>query len=157
MSRIFRGGVPTRSDVDTLFKMDPQPGDRITYEAVEQALGLRRTQSRFRTVTNAWRKRLFRERLVQSLVEDGAFVFLTAEGAHDNAVKGFTRLGRAAGRVLVKTEAIDVRNLPAEKVTQHNLLRREMHLVRETLAASVRTISPPRSSTGTAVRLVESR
>lgn len=148
MSRIFRGGVPTGPDVALLMALDPQPGASVSYEEIEAAIGCDHNSPRFRTVTTAWRKRLFHERLLQSVAQGGAFLFLTPEQAHDRAVFGFARLGRATGRVLVKAEAIDRRELPEAKARQHDLLRRELHLVRETMVKATWQINPPKPAAG---------
>jgi hypothetical protein len=153
IGKLFRGGVPTGSDVDKLMKLDPQPGVTIPYETVEREIGLDQRASRFRTVTTAWRRRLFRERMLQSTAEAGAFRFLTAEEAHANSLTGFTRLGKATGRVVARAEAVDTRDLPDGTREKHLLLKRELHMVREQMARSVRAIEPPKPKSGGIVRL----
>jgi hypothetical protein len=60
MKNVFFGGVPTEPDVEKLRKEWPEeelePGDIIPYDEVCSIIGVKFRQSRFRTVTNAWRK-----------------------------------------------------------------------------------------------------
>lgn len=66
------GGVPVAPDVQKLIDTLglPAPGQDIKHEDIEAALGIERTEKRYRTVTAAWRKRLADE---QSLHVDSLF------------------------------------------------------------------------------------
>ena len=59
----FEGGVPTKPDVDKLMSEIgiPQEGVLIPWESIEKCIRITRTTFRFKTVTHAWRTRLYRE------------------------------------------------------------------------------------------------
>lgn len=59
----FTFGVPTEPDVKILREKIgvPSEGSLIPYGKVTEILGLDRYADRFKTVTNAWRKELFKE------------------------------------------------------------------------------------------------
>lgn len=61
--RLHFGGIPTEIDVRKLVEQFgvPKEGAKITWEELEETLEMDRSVQRFRTVTNAWRKKLFRE------------------------------------------------------------------------------------------------
>jgi hypothetical protein len=62
MRPLFLGGVPTKPDVDKL--IDAYPAENMTqgtiigYDEIAEVIG-KTSISRFRTITNAWRKQLF--------------------------------------------------------------------------------------------------
>ena len=60
---VFTFGRPTKPDVELLLKQFPemQAGDKVSYEAVAEVIKEEPKSSRFRTVTDAWRKRQSRE------------------------------------------------------------------------------------------------
>jgi len=62
MRPLFLGGVPTKPDVDKLIDTYPAEsmnhGKIIGYDEIADVIGKTST-SRFRTITNAWRKQLF--------------------------------------------------------------------------------------------------
>lgn len=147
---LFFGGVPTSPDVDKLIKeFDAAPGSQISYEQVEQCIGVSIKEFRFRTVTNAWRKRVFREKLIQSEADGGVFKFLTADEACDSGVKGLWRIGRATGRLRVHVEAIDPAAASSDaKRDKINLVRRASHAMHEASQASVKTIAAPKPVRG---------
>jgi hypothetical protein len=153
MSGIFRGGVPTRRDVDLLMKLDAKPGTHVSYEEVEKIIGADPKSSRFRTVTISWRKRLFRELLLQSVAEGGKFVFLTADGAHDAAMKNVTRMGRAIGRHAIRVEAIDERDLSQDRVAKHAILKQQSGALRHSAQDVARAIAALKPIDGQGLRL----
>lgn len=60
---IFGGGVPTAPDVKKLVDSIgiPKEGDVVAYTQLEKLLRLNRDSFRFRTVLNAWKRKLFAE------------------------------------------------------------------------------------------------
>src|SRR5574337_915133 len=106
-SRIFLGGVPTRPDVEKLLaKIDVSHGSIIPYRMVEDIIGIPRDQNRWRTVTEAWRKRLFRERRLQIIAEGESFKALTAAEAVAHGAKRLNAHGRAVGRTATRVDSI---------------------------------------------------
>lgn len=115
-SKLFLGGLPTAIDVKRLRETFPdlRPGDEITHERVEAALGIPRTDGRYRTVTSAWRRDLFR----LDNVEVGAIVgigfrVLTAEERVDAGVGRFQQGTRIQGRSLRRMRTIRPSDLDA--------------------------------------------
>lgn len=63
MTELYRKGAPVDLDVNRLQETigTPQVGDVIPHERIEHAIGIRRTEHRYKSVLNAWRNRLMRE------------------------------------------------------------------------------------------------
>ena len=59
----FRDGMPTGPDVTALMKRWPElkVGDHIPYANVERVIGVAHRGKRWRSITNAWRRRLKRD------------------------------------------------------------------------------------------------
>lgn len=72
-SILFFGGVPTAPDVDILLKhyKQPQEGAILKYEDIASIVKLDSSTSRFKTVLNSWRKRLFRDYNILMIPEPG--------------------------------------------------------------------------------------
>lgn len=153
---LFKGGLPTGMDVDKLMRaFNIEPGVQIAYGDIEKLLGISASDHRFRTVTNAWRKRVFREKLIQSVGEGGFIRFLTADEAHDRGRVGFRRIGRAAGRLATQVEAVNVENLTGERRDAHNLLRREAHVILDAARKSAKAIAAPRPTAPSNLRIAK--
>ena len=63
MTKIYRGKLPTELDYVKLEQVlgVPYEGQLITYERLEEILGMNRQTSRFRSVVGAWRRKLAKE------------------------------------------------------------------------------------------------
>jgi|SRR5688572_17030408 len=144
--KIFQGGVPTGPDVTKLMELDPQPGMSLSYEEIERAIGLRYGDARFNTVIESFRKRLFRERLLQTKRAGGAIHFLTNDGAHDEGRARVKKIGRQAGRHRIKVDAIDARDLTSERQTVHALLRREAQAMLDAAQQAEKALARPKLS-----------
>jgi len=61
---IFSGGVPTEPDVKTLMDQYGEIGEGVTipWEEISLAINVPCKSSRYRTVVNAWRKRMEKEK-----------------------------------------------------------------------------------------------
>ena len=123
--------------------IDPKPGTRASYEQIEQITDNPVGSTRFRTVADAWRRRMFRERGLQSMAQGGEIVFLTADEAHKRGIKGLTAVGRAAGRLKVRVDSVDAKELSPSNVDAHMLLRREANALVMAARNSVKTIAKP--------------
>jgi len=79
--RVFRGGVPTASDVRTLRERFgvPAEGTVIEYEEVAEYIRASVRSYRWKTVTWRWRKELLRDFNVCVATREGAFVVLTPD------------------------------------------------------------------------------
>lgn len=60
---VYLGGIPTDMDVDLLDKaFKPKEGDIISYEEISAVIKLKKTDNRWNTIVNRWRKKLGREK-----------------------------------------------------------------------------------------------
>lgn len=145
--KLFYGGVPTRPDVEKLMKFDPKAGTSITYDAIAAEIGVAYGASRFVTVIQAWTKEVFRSRGLQAKREGGAVHFMTADQAHDNCKKGVAKVGRSAGRLRVRTEAVKVTELSSDRLPSHDALRRETQAILEATQKAAKQIAAPKPVT----------
>lgn len=153
MSKLFFGGVPTGPDVDRLMKgIEIEAGARIPYKIVEDLIGTSVSEHRFRSVTNAWRKRVFREKAFEIKAEGGCFVILTPDEALTNGITSFHRVGRALGRANVKVSVINETQLSSERAATKRLLQREIGLVSDAARRAAKEIAAPKP-VSTVVRL----
>lgn len=74
------GGLPTDVDVRMLFEAFtvPEVGTVIPYASIADILKTPARSNRFRTVVEAWRRRLAREHNVYLRASDGAYTAMTA-------------------------------------------------------------------------------
>lgn len=142
--KLYFGGVPTRMDVDTLTAaFDPKAGQAVALHDIADAIHADPKSNRLRTVVNAWRKRMFRERNLQAMVEGGQLHFLTADGASDQNVKSFHRIGRATGRLRVRQQMVDTAQLSPEKRDRHYLLTRATEAIAAAARDGAKTMALP--------------
>lgn len=144
MSKLFEGGIPVRPDVDILMKtFEPKAGDTISYDEIAAAINVEPKLNRFRTVTGSWRRQIFRELGLQTTAEGGRFFFLTADQAFDFGLKGMHKIGRAAGRLYVRSGTINVEEITQERREKFRLFVRETQAVVEAARSSVKKIAAP--------------
>lgn len=152
-SKLFRGGVPVAPEVNRLMALGTEPGLVISYEDAEQVIGVRREETRFLTVTQAWRKRVFREHRIRIKTEGGSFRFLTASESLALSVNDMHRVGRAVGRTVVRAEAIDHTALDDREMQRHALLRRNAAALLDAAQTACKDIVPPKPVRGDTLRL----
>ena len=77
----WRDGMPTKPDVDALLKRWPEPniGDRYEYETVAEVIGYEPGSQRFKTVTDAWRRRVHEKGFVIECDPGAAFFVANAD------------------------------------------------------------------------------
>lgn len=153
MSKLYFGGIPTRMDVDKLMALDLKAGDSISYQQVKQTIGVDHTENRFWSVTQAWRKRLFREHLLQVICEGGSFHVLTADEALGLGRRNVTRIQRFARRTAVAVEAIPVDELTGKNKDDYNLVRRAAHMMLDATRTAAKEIAPPSPPKKTTLRV----
>ena len=145
MSKLFFGGVPTGPEVDRLMKsLTIEAGQRVPYSTVEELTGLSASENRFRAVTNAWRKRVFREKALEVKAEGGCFIILTPDEALTHGITAFHRVGRALGRANVKVSVINETQLTTERATTKRLLQREIGMVADAARRAAKEIAAPK-------------
>lgn len=142
--KLFLGGVPTQPDVDALMNLEIVAGSHVTYDEIEETTGVKYRTHRFSSVVMAWRKRLFRERGLQTKARGGAIHFLTADAALDEAGVKMIRVGRATGRVVRDVGMIHAAELGSdEKRARHTLMAREAAALLEAARAAHKSITGP--------------
>jgi len=111
-------GMPTKPDVDLLLKTwpDPQIGDRFNYDVVVTLLGIDQVSTRFKTVTNSWRKRLLEKGTVIECIPGEAFYAASANQVSASTYTRLQTIGRIARKHrrklgVVKTETDEERNV----------------------------------------------
>lgn len=143
-TRLFLGGTSTKPDVDLLMGIETSIGSYVPYEKIEEITGLKYRTPRWHTVVSAWRKRLFRERHLQTKASDGAIHFLTADQALDEGDVKLTRVGRATGRLARDVSAIKTSELSSEERRQrHYLMAREANALLEAARTARKTVALP--------------
>ena len=153
---IFKGGVPTKIEVDLLMKeIEASSGIGISYKQIERVTNLKRHENRFKSVVTAWRKRVFREKLLQSSAEDGTIHFLTGNEAHDLGKRDVHKIGRAAGRLSTRVETVDVASLSEDRRDRHYLLRRETTAMLESVRNSAKAIAGPKPVSSANLRIAK--
>lgn len=101
----------TKIDVDKLLDVFgvPEPGKTIKYSEVEEALGIQKGQTRFRTVTVSWRKKLFRDHnvVIDTIKNVGFFALSSTDRVyHANKKAGFgSRMMMRASYIARKTDS----------------------------------------------------
>jgi hypothetical protein len=117
-------GVPTAPDVEKLearFKI-PEEGEVIPWKEIENVIGLGKGTSRFGTVVDAWRKRMFAKHNVVIGAERGkGLVRLTHDGRMDHCASKTKGMARTLTRVVRVASSTDKSRLSPEnrKVADH--------------------------------------
>lgn len=143
------GGLPTGPDVKKLVAAFPdiKPGDVIEYDDVEDVLGFKRKEreSRWRTVTDAWRRFLKREHnfLLVPLPKENAFKRLTENERSSYDFQG-TRTGlRKVLRTTRDMHLVDTAQLSQKELQSHTHKARVMTAIIEHSQSTIREIEPP--------------
>jgi hypothetical protein len=145
MSKMFFGGMPTDIDVRRLEEAFPklQEGDDISHEQVEAVIGVDHTKSRYRVVTNAWRKQLLRDSNIElGSVSGVGFRCLKPEERISGSVKGFQQGVRKQMRS-VKRSAL-VRTDDERLMKKQDLLRRYGAAIVNEATNMMKEIEPPK-------------
>lgn len=111
-------GVPTRADVEQLMKAFglPAAGVVITYAEVEEAGHIRYGTDRWRTVTDAWRKRLLREHRIMLVCENKSFLVADDDRKSVCSSSKF----KTGVRSLARSRVIDSVYTDRDKLTAQN-------------------------------------
>lgn len=122
---LFPSRMTTKIDVDMIIQKIgiPKEGDKITYEVIEDLIGLKKNSSRWRTVVYTWRKKLFVENnlVLKSLMNKGFLVLNPSERvsyADRKIVCGRNIILKAVNIV----QATDLDNLDEETKTKYNFI-----------------------------------
>lgn len=145
MSKTYFGGIPT--SVDTR-RLDEQfaglmDGDEITHDEIEVVIGVRRGSSRYRTVTDAWRRSLLREKNIELAAVSGVGfrclppaerISASVRGVQSGMRKQLRSITRSA---MVRTEDEGLRR-------KQDLLQRYGAVLRAEASKTMQEIEPPK-------------
>jgi len=118
----YMEGKPTRPDVDLLIKSFPdlKVGDKIAYEHVAEIVGVQVEQTRFKTVTTAWRKRLLEEhRIVLECIKNSHYYVASANDVSADTYDVLTRIARKSKRHRAKLLAVKTDNQDQRSTIHH--------------------------------------
>jgi hypothetical protein len=105
--------VEVQLHVDTY--VVPARGSMIRYDEVERLLGMERSKTRFRTVTSAWRKAIFRDHGVASFCQrNTGFSFCSPPEQIDESSRGLVQ-----GLRRVSTAVKKAARTPREALSPH--------------------------------------
>lgn len=156
---VYKGGIPTKPDVDKLIKeFPPKAGLVVSYDEVAGCIGVEPTSNRFKTVTDRWRERVFAETGLRCYTRGQAFRFLTADEALTSTGEDIARISRSAVRARIYVEAIDPAQLTSdEKRSRFFIARREAAALVEAAQKSEKAIAVPPPVSAGVPRLVQSK
>lgn len=152
----WRDGLPTKPDVDALLKAWPEPnvGDRFEYDDVAEIIGSQPGSARFKTVTDAWRKRLFEKGIVIECEPSHAFYAANADqitagtyGAINTAARKLRKQRKKLTVAKIETE--EQRNTAMHQgrllfETERHLKEAKKNALPSTKAADRPQITPPK-------------
>lgn len=108
-------GMPTDVDVQRLQENIGVlvPGDEISYSQIDKVLGMHRSNHRWKSVVNAWRKKLDREQnIILKAISNKGFVALDGSGRADycgRVYKGGLRRIVRASVVATRTDRVGLK------------------------------------------------
>lgn len=119
----WKDGLPTGPDVSLLQKefQELKPGDRVEYELVEILLGMKWRTPRFKTVTDAWRRREFEKGIVIDCDPGKAFIVLTADQISAKTYGAMRHAGRTVRKQRGELATIRPENDERRKVLVHQM------------------------------------
>ena len=155
----FKDGMPTGPDVERLIRKWPElsPGDRLDYPALEKILNVEAGTSRWRSITNAWRRRQKRDSNIIIECDAGnAFYVATADQVSSSIHGGLMGVGRKLKRMREKAIRVETKSDSQRATLDHQCLvlsnleretkKTRMNLLPSTKAEERPKISAPKSS-----------
>lgn len=117
---VFSGGVPTGPDVKLIREVFPDDclteNKEIPYSEIELAISILRGSSRFRTVTDAWRRAVERDTgIVIDVIPGSGFIVLSDRGKLDLSGRKLREAGRKVRRSVKIMALTDPLALTAEE------------------------------------------
>lgn len=146
MTRPFIGGLPTDIDVKRLLEAFPSisPGFVITYTEVSLVIGVTHGSTRFRTVTNAWRKRLLRvDNFVLEAIAGQGFRRRTELERSQKDRSGWRRDQNRAARKVRDMTRVDTVEFDERERKSHDHAKHVLQAHIEHTSTTVRQLAPP--------------
>jgi hypothetical protein len=127
----WREGLPTGPDVALIRKTWPNPeiGQEIPYADVAKLVGIEIGSERWRTVTDAWRKREMDEGRIIKCILGRAFVVASAEQIIDDTNSTLKRITRSARRQRINLSTIKTTDHGTKAIVDHQA--RLMHAIEQ--------------------------
>lgn len=132
-------------DVDRIMKEVPtEVGTAVECTKIAEIIRVAIQDSRFLSVTTAWRKHIFNTTGIRIKRDGGAFHFLAPTAALEETKRDFKKVGRAAGRATVRAKVIDPRQLSDEQRETQRLAIRMGEELLDVAQRSMKAIAPPK-------------
>ena len=147
----FSTGIPTAPDIKRLHDQFgvPKDGQLITYESTAECIGSAVMSLRWRTVTTAWRKQVYREHNVFMRAEpkQGFVAATSGERVHiaGSGLKGAMRKVLRVGDIALRTEKKD---LDEDEVRACDHVIRASASIRLAAATAAKQMRLPDSTNG---------
>ena len=145
--KVFRGGIPTKVDVDRLIDEFgiPKEGQVITYEELQEALPeIQYRSCRWQTVVKAWRGHLEKKHNVILGPKRGeGLVALPPEGRIDMATSKYTTGVKMTDRAAVLAIKTDRSRLTPESKRTADFLRDAGAKIRLVVATAAKELAYP--------------
>lgn len=125
MGKMFLGGMPTEFDVKKLLEAFPsiKEGDTFEHGNVEQIIGVTRNSSRYKSITQAWRKNLLRNENKQvDAIPGFGFKCMSPDERISGGVKGMNSGVKKIARSCNKALRVTTQD-PALKSKQDHMQR----------------------------------
>lgn len=147
-AKVHFGGVPTEPDVKRLLSsIAVERGEEVSHETVEAILGIDREQSRYRTVTTAWRRRVLREFNTDTVAVAGVgFRFLLEGERVSESIKDFGKGTRKIGRSLGRISRVETEQLSDGERTVVDHGRRLMAATLDAARRAQKEIGVPKAA-----------
>lgn len=148
MSKLFVGGVPTDIDVRALRQKHPeiQPGETVSYKTIAETIRAEVGSSRFRSVTGAWRKQLYRtENIVLEAVAGTGFRRVTEHERSINNVKSWNDKQRSALRRVNDQSRVNTVEFSDRDRKTHDHTIRVLRAHADHTFSTAREIAPPKA------------
>ena len=117
-SSLFFGGIPTAPDVDALIEEFgvPEIGTLISYSDISKIIGVTKDKNRFRSVIEAWKKRLdIKHNVIMEAVRNNGYKAMSPSGRigfGSKQIKSAVKKINNVVRIFVRT---DKKNLPKDE------------------------------------------
>ena len=155
----FQDGMPTGPDVEKLLKAFPElsNGDRIEYQSVKKLLNLDWRSNRWKSVTDAWRKRLEIDHGIIIKCDDGKAFYAATPGQISSSIYGVLMgVGRKLKRTRRKAIRVNTDDEAQRLVLDHQCLvlhsleretrKQRMNILPSTKLEDQSKIAAPKSS-----------
>jgi hypothetical protein len=152
--KVFPQGSSTEIEVSMLMQLNLEPGEIVGYSRIERTCGVRHGTPRFKTITQAWRRKIFREQKLQSEAVGGIGIrFLTDAQALGKGINDHRLMARTGRRVATRVKAIDTQKLRPLEQKHKELLQQHLRAADSAARKIRKQLAIPKAVAGTVVRI----